>query len=64
MRTQWESEKRAIGELKNTKEQIEEVKLQIEEAERQYDLEKLAQLKYGILAGFGKETGQRHQERR
>ena len=54
MRTQWESEKRAISELKNTKEQIEEVKLQIEEAERQYDLEKLAQLKYGILPDLEK----------
>jgi ATP-dependent Clp protease ATP-binding subunit ClpB len=54
MRTQWESEKRAIGELKNTKEQIEEVKLQIEEAERQYNLEKLAELKYGILPDLEK----------
>ncbi len=49
MRAQWESEKRAIGEVKGTKEQIEEIKLQIEEAERAYDLEKLAQLKYGSL---------------
>ncbi len=49
MRTQWESEKKTISELKGTKQQIEEVKLQIEEAERNYDLEKLAQLKYGSL---------------
>jgi len=49
MRAQWESEKKAIGEVKGTKKQIEEVKLQIEEAERAYDLEKLAQLKYGSL---------------
>lgn len=49
MRAQWESEKKAIAEVKGTKEQIEEVKLQIEEAERAYDLEKLAQLKYGVL---------------
>lgn len=49
MRAQWESEKKAIGEVKGTKKQIEEVKLQIEEAERNYDLEKLAQLKYGSL---------------
>ena len=32
-----------------TKQEIEDVKLQIEEAERAYDLEKLAQLKYGVL---------------
>lgn len=49
MRAQWESEKKAIIELKATKQQIEDVKLQIEDAERKYDLEKLAQLKYGIL---------------
>jgi len=49
MKAQWEDEKRAITELKATKQQIEEVKLQIEDAERKYDLEKLAQLKYGAL---------------
>jgi ATP-dependent Clp protease ATP-binding subunit ClpB len=49
MRAQWENEKKAITDLKATKQQIEDVKLQIEDAERKYDLEKLAQLKYGIL---------------
>lgn len=49
MRAQWENEKKSITELKATKQQIEEVKLQIEDAERKYDLEKLAQLKYGTL---------------
>ncbi|MGN0658096.1 MAG: ATP-dependent chaperone ClpB [Emergencia sp.] len=49
MRAQWENEKKAITELKGTKEQIEEVRHQMEEAERNYDLEKLAQLKYGTL---------------
>ena len=49
MRAQWENEKKSITELKATKQQIEEVKLQIEEAERNYDLEKLAKLKYGTL---------------
>lgn len=49
MRAQWEYEKAAIGEVKRTKEEIEQVKHQIEEAERKYDLEKLAQLKYGTL---------------
>jgi len=49
MRAQWENEKKAITELKGTKEQIEEVRRQMEDAERNYDLEKLAQLKYGTL---------------
>ncbi|MDR1571475.1 MAG: ATP-dependent chaperone ClpB [Clostridiales Family XIII bacterium] len=49
MRAQWENEKKAITEVKGTKQQIEEIKLQIEDAEQRYDLEKLAQLKYGAL---------------
>lgn len=49
MRAQWENEKKAITDLKGTKQQIEEIKLQIEDAERKYDLELLAKLKYGTL---------------
>ncbi|MBQ4649531.1 MAG: ATP-dependent chaperone ClpB [Firmicutes bacterium] len=49
MRAQWENEKKAISEVKEIKQQIEDVKHQIEQAERSYDLEKLAQLKYGTL---------------
>ena len=49
MRAQWEGEKKAITESKALKQQIESVKHDMEEAERNYDLEKLAQLKYGTL---------------
>ena len=49
MRAQWEQEKKTIAESKGTKKEIEEVKHQIEDAERNYDLEKLAELKYGRL---------------
>ncbi len=49
MRAQWEAEKKAITEVKAVKQQIEDVKHEMEEAERNYDLEKLAQLKYGTL---------------
>lgn len=49
MRAQWESEKQAITKLKATKQEVTDIKLQIEEAERGYDLEKLAKLKYGTL---------------
>ena len=58
MRTQWENEKKAITEVKSTKQQIEEVKHQIEDAERAYDLEKLAQLKYGALPNLEKKLEQ------
>ena len=49
MKAQWDNEKNSIVEVKNTKSQIENLKLEIEDAERNYDLEKLAQLKYGTL---------------
>lgn len=49
MRAQWEQEKGSIIELKSLKERIEEIKNEIEDAERLYDLEKLAKLKYGVL---------------
>ena len=55
MRAQWENEKKAISGLKETKQQIEAVKHQMEQAERNYDLEKLAQLKYGILPELEKQ---------
>ncbi|MGI6204093.1 MAG: ATP-dependent chaperone ClpB [Anaerovoracaceae bacterium] len=54
MRAQWESEKRAITEVKDTKREIEDAKLAIEDAERKYDLEKLAELKYGTLPALEK----------
>jgi ATP-dependent Clp protease ATP-binding subunit ClpB len=55
MRAQWESEKQVITKVKECKQQIEDVKLEIEEAERAYDLEKLAQLKYGTLPELEKQ---------
>jgi ATP-dependent Clp protease ATP-binding subunit ClpB len=58
MRAQWESEKKAISGVKVTKKKIEETKLAIEEAERDYDLEKLAQLKYGTLPELEKKLSE------
>ncbi len=49
MRAQWEQEKMAITDQKATKQKIEEIRHEMEEAERNYDLERLAQLKYGTL---------------
>ncbi|MDR3304714.1 MAG: ATP-dependent chaperone ClpB [Clostridiales Family XIII bacterium] len=55
MSAQWEAEKKAIEAVKETKQRIEDVKLELEEAERAYDLEKLAELKYGTLPALEKE---------
>jgi ATP-dependent Clp protease ATP-binding subunit ClpB len=46
---QWENEKRLIQDLRETKEQIEQTRLNIEQAERNADLETAARLKYGTL---------------
>ena len=54
MRAQWEGEKLAITQVKAVKQQVEDVKHQIEEAERNYNLEKLAELKYGTLPDLEK----------
>ncbi len=55
MRAQWENEKKDILEVKNLKEQIENIKLEIEDAEREYNLEKLAELKNGVLPSLQKQ---------
>jgi ATP-dependent Clp protease ATP-binding subunit ClpB len=49
LRARWEQEKGAIGTLRTLREQIEATKLEIEQAERQYDLNRAAELKYGKL---------------
>ena len=55
MRAQWATEKQSIAGLKRIKQEIEDTRHQMEEAERQYDLNKLAQLKYGTLPGLEKQ---------
>lgn len=49
LKSKWETEKKGLDSLKDIKEQIEDVNHQIEEAERNYNLEKLSELKYGTL---------------
>ncbi len=49
LRAQWEAERKEISGLKETKTQIEAVKLDIEKAERAGALERAAELKYGKL---------------
>ncbi|RMG55525.1 MAG: ATP-dependent chaperone ClpB [Acidobacteria bacterium] len=55
LRARWEAEKQAIGRLRALREQIEQTKLEIEQAERQYDLNRVAELKYGKLAQLERE---------
>jgi len=62
MRAEWESEKKLITETKKTRQEIEDVKHQMEEAERKYDLEALAQLKYGKLPELEKKLEEQKQK--
>ena len=55
LKAQWENEKRGIQGLKDKKKELENVRHEIETAERSYDLEKLAKLKYGDLPKIEKE---------
>ncbi|MGL4970860.1 MAG: ATP-dependent chaperone ClpB [Cetobacterium sp.] len=55
LKAQWENEKQDLNRVKDIKAEIEKVKLEILEAERKYDLNKLAELKYGKLATLEKE---------
>jgi ATP-dependent Clp protease ATP-binding subunit ClpB len=48
----WQREKTAVQSLSQLREQVEQTKLEIEQAERQYDLNRVAELKYGKLAGL------------
>jgi ATP-dependent Clp protease ATP-binding subunit ClpB len=49
MRAQWEAEKQAIQKVRALREQIERVRQEIEEAERNYDLNRAAELRHGRL---------------
>ncbi|SHF22146.1 ATP-dependent Clp protease ATP-binding subunit ClpB [Desulfacinum infernum DSM 9756] len=49
MRAQWEAEKEAIKKVQALREEIEKVRHEIEIAERQYDLNRAAELKHGRL---------------
>ncbi|KUJ96273.1 MAG: ATP-dependent chaperone ClpB [Desulfonauticus sp. 38_4375] len=55
LRAQWEKEKEAINSLRKLKEEIEKTRLEIEAAERAYDLNKAAELRYGKLTQLEKE---------
>ena len=49
MKARWEAEKDAISKVTGLREEIERVNAQIEQAERSYDLNRAAELKYGEL---------------
>jgi len=52
---QWQAEKGVIGNIQRIKEQIDKINIEIQQAEREYDLNRAAELKYGNLTELHKE---------
>jgi len=52
LQARWQTEKTAAMKMRDMREQIEQTKVQIEQAERQYDLNRVAELRYGKLANL------------
>ncbi len=62
LKARWQAEKQNVQLLRNLREQIEQTKMEVEQAERQYDLNRAAELKYGKLHGLERQL-QAEQER-
>lgn len=56
LNAQWQSEKEVIDEIRKLKESIEEVNVEIQQAERNYDYNKAAELRYGKLTDLQNEV--------
>ncbi len=62
LKAQWNAEKSAVGKLQELRESMERVKQDIAQAERNYDLNRVAELRYGELPRLEKEM-QEEEER-
>ena len=54
-KAKWENEKNAIGKVQKLREDLEQANAQLEKAQREYDLEKAAQLQYGTIPALQKQ---------
>jgi ATP-dependent Clp protease ATP-binding subunit ClpB len=54
----WQAEKTAVAKLRQLREQVEQTKKDIEQAERQYDLNRAAELKYGTLVALERQLAE------
>jgi ATP-dependent Clp protease ATP-binding subunit ClpB len=62
LRAQWEREKGVLERHRKLREEIEQVRLAIEKAQREYDLNKVAELKYGRLAELERQLAAEEQQ--
>jgi ATP-dependent Clp protease ATP-binding subunit ClpB len=56
LRSRWQQEKAAIQQIREKKSQLEQIRMEIEKAERSADFAKAAELKYGTLAQLEREV--------
>ena len=62
LKARWQEEKEGVQRLRKLREAIDAVKAEIEKAELQYDLNRLAELKYGKLVSLEKELAAAEQD--
>jgi ATP-dependent Clp protease ATP-binding subunit ClpB len=62
LKAQWQTEKQAVQKLRKLREQIEQTRVEIEQAERRYDLNKVAELRYGRLFQLEKDLKEAESE--
>ena len=62
MQAQWKADQETIKKQRDLRAQIEQTKVDIEQAERAYDLNKAAELKYGKLTGLEKQLEKEKRE--
>jgi ATP-dependent Clp protease ATP-binding subunit ClpB len=55
LKAQWQAEKEGVQKIRAIREQIEQTKLDMEKAEREYDLNRAAELRYGTLTQLEKQ---------
>ncbi|MDR1360575.1 MAG: ATP-dependent chaperone ClpB [Deltaproteobacteria bacterium] len=58
LKAQWETEKSGINRLRSLKEELERARRDMDEAERAYDLNRAAELKYGVLQRLERELAE------
>jgi ATP-dependent Clp protease ATP-binding subunit ClpB len=58
LNAQWQSEKHVIDQIQTVKEEIDRVNIEIQQAERDYDLNRAAELKYGKLTSLQRDLEQ------
>jgi ATP-dependent Clp protease ATP-binding subunit ClpB len=58
LNAQWQSEKHVMDQIQSVKEEIDRVNIEIQQAEREYDLNRAAELKYGKLTSLQRDLEQ------